>query len=393
MMPRTLTVLLCLAVGLTLAGSSQLATAADSTPHYLITNDDAAGTQVVNTATFYTIGVGGSLTQQAVVQTAGSGIASGFFGSTKVALLHSSKQDCAFLSNAGTGTVASIAISTESLTGIASGSTGDAGTSNGISLATNGKYVFAGYSDSGTIGAFQVGANCRLRFLGDVTAAGLQGGVPDGMAIHGDMMIVTYEDGSMESFNIAAGVPVSNGDEQNSTDFTNSGHIPSQVEITQDGHFAIFGDVATSTVVEVSDISSGVITPTVVYNLGTGISSSNVLLSPDETMLYIVNTQGDKVTAAFFDKTAGTLTKGCSSRALKGYVKYWSYLGAAATATNTGTGSVLYVAEFGAPSTIAVIQVTSSGGTCSLTETAKSPVHDANSPGLLSIAAYPPRTF
>ena len=145
--------------------------------------------------------------------------------------------------------------------------------------------------------------------------------------------------------------------------------------------------------VEVSDISSGKLTPTVVYRLGNKINSSNVLLSPDETLLYISNNQSGTVTAAFFDKTAGKLSKGCVSRSLKGYVTNWSYVASLALQQTTGTGGVVYVAEYGAPSSIAEINVKSSGGKCSLTESAKSPVSDPNSPGLLSIGAFPPRPF
>jgi hypothetical protein len=168
---------------------------------------------------------------------------------------------------------------------------------------------------------------------------------------------------------------------------------PSAVDITSDGHFAIFGDTATSTVIEVSDISSGKLTRTVVYRLGKTQSSSNIMLSPDETLLYISNTQGDKITAAFFDKATGKLSKGCSSGFLKGYVKNWSYLAGLALEKNTGTVGVLYVAEFGAPSSIGMTKVTSAGGKCTLKELPKSPVSDPNSPGLLSIGTFPPRSF
>jgi 6-phosphogluconolactonase (cycloisomerase 2 family) len=213
------------------------------------------------------------------------------------------------------------------------------------------------------------------------------------MAVHGSIMVATYGDGSIESFNISAGVPVPNGDEQNSTGSRGGNTYPSGVDITQDGHYVIFGDTATSTVVEVSDISSGKLTPTVVYHLGNGISSSNILLSPDETLLYISNTQGDKITAAFFDKSTGKLSKGCVSGSLRGYVTDWSYLGSLALDETTGPGGTVYVAEFGQPSSIAEIKVTSAGGKCTLKEASASPVSDPNSPGLLSIGAFPPRPF
>jgi 6-phosphogluconolactonase (cycloisomerase 2 family) len=236
---------------------------------------------------------------------------------------------------------------------------------------------------------------CKLKFVGDISVIGLQGGTIDGMVIRGNMMVASYGDGSIESFNISAGVPVSNGDEQNSTashDGT-SNTYPNGIDITQDGHYAVFGDTSPLTVVEVSDISSGKLTPTVVYHLGNGINSSNILLSPDETLLYISNNQGDRITAAFFDKATGKLSKGCASNSLKGYVKDWSYLGALALENMTGTGGMVYVAEYGSPSSIAEIKVMSTGTSCTLEELPKSPVSDPNSPGLLSIGSFPPRPF
>jgi hypothetical protein len=93
-----------------------------------------------------------------------------------------------------------------------------------------------------------------------VLAVGLNSGVVTGMAMHGSMMVVTYGDGSIESFNIAGGAPVSNGDAQNSSGLAND-HLPNGVDITADGHYAIFGDASTVTTLEVSDISSGKLTP------------------------------------------------------------------------------------------------------------------------------------
>ena len=63
------------------------------------------------------------------------------------------------------------------------------------------------------------------------------------------------------------------------------------------------------------------------------------------------------------------------------------------TEKTTGTGSVLYLAEFGAPSSIAVLDVTSSGGQCTLKEKVASPVFAPNTTALLSIGMYPPRPY
>jgi sugar lactone lactonase YvrE len=370
---------------------SGLAVAA-GTPHYLVTNDDTPA-PLATSVTFYTVGTNGRLTMKAKVLTGRGGIAGGYFGANRVNVLDSGNAECVYAAQAVSGEIVGIAVKTLKLVSHASGSKQDTGSSNGVGMAMNGQYLYASFTDSNTIGTFQVESGCALKFVGDINVSGLQGGVIDGMVLHGNIMVATYGDGSIESFNISAGVPVPNGDEQNSTGSRGGNTYPNGIDITQDGRYAIFGDTATSTVIEVSDISSGKLTPTVVYRLGNGISSSNIRLSPDETLLYISNTQGDRISAAFFDKNTGKLSKGCVSGYLKGFVNDWSYLGALALEQSTGTGGTVYVAEFGAPSWIGMIQVTSSGGKCTLTESSGSPVADKNSPGLLSIGTFPPRPF
>jgi sugar lactone lactonase YvrE len=363
-----------------------------STPHYIVTNDDIPPA-LDSSVTFYTIAADGHLTMKQRVLTGGGGIAGGYFGSKRVNVLDDGKAKCVYASQAISGDIVGVVVRTLKFGGSATGSQKDTGGSNGVGLAINSQYLYASFTDSNTIGTFRVKPGCSLSFVGDITVAGLQGGIIDGMAIHRNMLVVTYDDGSIESFNTSSGMPVSNGDEQNSTASRTGNTFPNGVDITQDGRFAIFGDTATSTVVEVSDISSGKLKPTVVYKLGNKISSSNVMLSPDETLLYISDNQGGTITAAFFDKNTGKVLKGCVSHSLKGFVANWSYLGGLALEQTSGTGGVLYVAEFGAPSSIGVINVTSSGGKCTLQESARSPIVDLNSPGLLSIGTFPPRSF
>jgi 6-phosphogluconolactonase (cycloisomerase 2 family) len=361
-------------------------------PHYVITNDDVPPA-LITSVTFYTVAADGLLTMKAKVLAGKGGIAGGYFAANRVNVLNSGNQECAYVSVAQSGEIDGISIKTLEVGGHAVGSLNDTGASNGIGLAMNAQYLFASFTDSNTIGTFQVRPGCSLKFVGDTTVVGLQGGVIDGMVIHGNIMVVTYGDGSIESFNISAGTPVSNGDEQNSTGSRGGNSYPSGVDITQDGHYAIFGDTSPFTLIEVSDISSGKLTPTAVYRLGRNLNSSNILLSPDESLLYISNNQGGRITAAFFDKSTGKLSKGCVSRSLKGFVSNWSYLASLALEKTTGTGGVLYVAEYGAPSSIGILNVKSAGGKCTLTESSGSPVADPNSPGLLSIGAFPPRPF
>lgn len=370
-----------------------VATAA-SGPHYLITNDDVAPF-FTSGISFFTVGASGSLTLKEQVQTEGSGIAGGYFGMNRLVVLNDRAGSCAYASNATTGNITGVSIDTLQTGGTAFGSSSDTGVSNGIGLAINSQYLYASFSDSGNIATFQLQSGCSLSFVNDVTASGLQGGVVTGMAIHGNLMIATYGDGSIESFNISSGPPVSNGDKQNSTAYNRSqgATYPNAIDISKDGRFAIFGDTSTSDSIEVSDITSGKLAPTVVFNLGTAINSSNIMLSPDESLLYIANTQGDVVTAAFFDKSTGKISRGCTSNRIKGYSVQWSYLASMATASQAGTGDFLYVAEFSGQSSIAMIRVVSSDGKCALTELPNSPVADPESAGLLSITSYPPRSF
>jgi 6-phosphogluconolactonase (cycloisomerase 2 family) len=369
--------------------------AANSTsPHYVVTNDDSftAGAMGVS---FYSVGTNGQLTFQQQVITNGAGIGGGYFAPNRVAVLDSGTAQCVYASEAFTGDIVGISVSTLEIGGSAFGSPTDSGSVNGIGLVLNSQYLYASFTESSTIGTFLIQPGCGLSFVSDVSVLGLQGGTLSGMAINGGILVATYNDGSIESFNISGGTPVSNGDEQNSTAYVSAqgATYPNSVDISQDGHFAIFGDTASNTVVEVSDISSGKLTKTVSYTLSSTRNSSNVMLSPDETLLYISNSQGDSITAAGFNATTGALSGVCTSTPLRNYVTSFSYVASLALENTTGNGGVIYAAEFGTGSAIAMVQVGSSGGKCTLTELSTSPVPDTNSFWLLSIAGFPPRPF
>jgi 6-phosphogluconolactonase (cycloisomerase 2 family) len=310
-------------------------------------------------------------------------------------VLDKGNQQCVYASQGSAGEITGIVVGTLTVGGIVTGSPTDSGTSNGIGLVMNGQYLYASFTGSNTIGTFQVLAGCSLAFVNDVSVGGFTGGLINGMAIHSNMLIATHTDGTIESFDISAGTPISHGDKQYSTATLNSqdATYPNSIDITNDGHYAIFGDTSTSVVVEVSDISSGKLTPTVVHTSKVSISSSNVMLSPDETLLYVINTQGATVSAIFFDKTTGTLSGGCTSGQIRGESVNWSYLGGLGLISQSGNGGGVYVAEFGAPSSIAMVKLDVTGGKCTLQEAGKSPFADPNSQGLLSIGTFPPRSF
>jgi 6-phosphogluconolactonase (cycloisomerase 2 family) len=366
--------------------------ASAATP-YVIANDDAAFPTPTGVS-FYRIASNGRLVFQEQVITGGFGAGGGFFGANRIVALNSGAQQCVYASEALTSDIVGISLSTLTIGGSATGSATDAGTANGIGLAMNDKFLYAGFTDSNTIGTFQVQPGCGLSFIGDVAVGGVQGGIINGMAVHGNMLIATYTDGSIESFDISGGTPQSHGDKMLSTATRTSKEATyaNSIDITSDGRFAIFGDTSTLLSVEVSDLSSGKLAPTVVHKTTDSISSSNVVLSPDETLLYVVNTQGAAVSAFFFNKNTGRLSEGCTSGRIRGQSGKWSYLASAALMSTTGNGGGVYVAEFGSNS-ITAVNLTVSGRKCSLEESARAPAADDNSTGLLSIGIFPPRSF
>jgi 6-phosphogluconolactonase (cycloisomerase 2 family) len=369
-------------------------------PVYVLTNDDGVQHSYVG---FYLAGGtqgAPTLTYQKTINTLRRGIGGGYFAIPRLNMLPDPSAQCLYASNAATGDITAIDLQAQSLAGVFDASENDVGDANGIGVVLNANYLYAGFSTSNTIATFSIQPGCQLTFLSDVPAAGLNGGSPSGMALHGNILVVAYADGSIESFNIANGAPVSNGDAQNSTGFAQA-YFPEGVDITQDGHFAIFGDSSVPTTVEVSDISSGKLTTTVMYTVATptnavgpGLNAAAVRLSPDESLLYVTNNDGGTVSAAFFDKQTGRVTRGCTSPTLRDFYNPWAYVGSIATRDATGTGGVLYVAEFGfTGSYIGFLEVQSDGVTCALSEAAASPVADQFTSGLLSIQVFPPRPF
>jgi hypothetical protein len=222
------------------------------------------------------------------------------------------------------------------------------------------------------------------------------------MAVNGNILVVAYGDGSIQSFNVSNGIPVSNGDLQNSTGYTSSKSrpAPSGVDITQNGQYAIFGDVGPQTQVEVSSLASGKLAKTVVYTLASFVDAGSIRLSPDQHLLYIALSESGRVMAAFFNATTGVVSIGCYSAALSGFNSR-PWLGNVATRDTSGTGNVLYVAEFGRDyvevnhgpgSAIGILTITSTGASCVLREASGSP-QLLTFPGSLSLGVYPPRPF
>src|ERR1700678_1172127 len=177
--------------------SASLLSAADKTSPsnssiYVMTNDDGT---LHSYSSFYAAGGtqgAPTLTYVRSVNTQGTGIGGGFFGTNRVTMPPSSSAQCEYVSDANSGDIAAINIQSQQSVGSFLGSSNDIGTSNGIGLVMNQNYLYAGYTLSNTIATFSVGAGCQLTFLGDISVTPLNGGYIAGMALNGNILVVTY---------------------------------------------------------------------------------------------------------------------------------------------------------------------------------------------------------
>jgi WD40 repeat protein len=352
------------------------ATTAAQVSGTLVTNDD---NPIGNTATFYSINAGGLLTQTAVVSTGGQGFGGGYFASPRISVMRGG-QGCTYVSNNDSRTISSIVEATHTLAGIFEGSSEDVPQQE-IGLALSGRALYAGYGESQTIATFALESGCTLRFLGDVSVHG----PVDGMKVHGSLLVVADGDGHIESFDISDVMPISNGDLQLSTAFTMYGDPASGVDISKDGQWAIFGDASRGDSVEVSDISSGKLGPTVVYRLSSGVNSNSVLLSPDQKFLLIANNDSGTVSAAFFDSGTGAITNGCTSKSI---APFRGLSGIATAPSPSGSGFVYVAGETSGVSAIGILRLMTDGVGCKLPTVTGSPASDPQSPTLRSIATY-----
>jgi hypothetical protein len=365
--------------------------AAKNHTKYVITNNQVT-TNKGNTASFYVPGGTSkvpALKLSKTVRTGGTGGQNFVVPASQLAI---GKSGCVYVSNPGSSDVAAIVGSTQKVVGNFKGSKTDTG-ATAIGLALNSSHLYASFTGSNTIATFKSGSDCKLKFVSDVSTTGLNGGPVNGMDLHGGILVVTYGDGSIESFNISHGAPVSNGDRQLSTGYTSDGGKPDFVQITLDGHYAIFGDHANYIEAEVSDISLGKLTKTVEYGgpgggLGHGSGFELIKFSPDESLLYIDANSSGNVIGAKFDKSTGVLSAGCDSGTLRGYQTSWLFNDGIAVG---GTGAQLYVAEISTQtlSFIGILDASTNGGTCTLIESSKSPARNPRSGWAAYLGTFP----
>jgi len=181
-MKARLRLLCAILAALAIATLCAMGSYAAAGPHYLITNNDHSQS---NSATFYTIINNGSLRQVAVVSTGGTGVDGiGDVATKRVSVLSSSTQNCAFISDAGSADIAGISIATLTATGTFKAASTDSGP-QGVGVVNNGTFLYASFTGSKTIATYQILSGCKLKFIRDIAASGLNGGAVLDMAGHG----------------------------------------------------------------------------------------------------------------------------------------------------------------------------------------------------------------
>jgi hypothetical protein len=348
----------------------------------------------------------------ATIATGGAGGGAGYAEGQQQAVVRSGGSTCLYVGDAGSADVAAINLRTGALVGNFRGSENEAANSEGIGLlpSPDQQFLYADFrpkapAQGDHIAVFRIGSGCQLTFQSDVAAFGLQSGGIEGMAAHGKILVVAFGDGSIQSFRIRGSTLKSNHDQQNATGFQthNNGLGPGSVQITKDGHFAVFGDLVNTlkgpfTEIEVSDISSGKLAPTVDYgganhsngDLGPGISSNSAILSLDETRVYVSNVLSGQVTVLGFDAATGIVSPGCISAPLKGFGSRFTATGQIAAAGLENGKDVAWLAENGRnpTSSVGIVQIAVDGASCTATESPASPATDPNSEELKSLAAF-----
>jgi hypothetical protein len=304
------------------------------------------------------------------------------------------------------------------LTGRYASPNGNSGNLYGIALATGKGTLYAGWTLTNMIEVWYIawnGKECTLSYSAQTPAAGLTGGHVDGMreSPNFSTLVVAYADGSIQSFSTLGGtIAATCAVAINSTGFTdgNAG-TPAGVDITKDSKYAIFGDASAVTELEVVKLPITCVRVTKDFggpgaksatNLGPGVSSNNVWLSPNGLFIYVANNASGQVTTVDYNEGLVTmaLAAGCTfghtnPTLLKLFTLPWWFDAGIETSVTTGTGTRLYVAEYGngialGTSSVALLKVDAVGCT---EEEPLSPFNDPNSGWALSLNAWPPRLF
>jgi 6-phosphogluconolactonase (cycloisomerase 2 family) len=371
-------------IGIVILSSAQMLA---QSGYYAVTNNDPPST--ANSATIFKL-ESKALTITDTLQTGGNGGGGGDFNLIRVIVANTGSNLCLFVADAGSSDVAAFQLPSLKKAGNFTDPKGNSdGFGYSIGLASRGNLLFVGYGVSSNIGVFEIGAGCKLSLLGTydstTSVAGMRA-TPDGKTL---LVGYGYGENLVDSYSISStGV------------LTENGPYPSQagaagVDITSDGKYAVFGDATGGTTqIEVFPINSnGTLGSETSFggdgSLGTGQDSSSVWLSPNGKFLFVVNNLSKQVTSLGFSESpltisyVGLTTLQDSSQIIS--------VGGLTTVSPSGNGGGLYVAEFSSPDgLVGLLQINADGTT---TEAPTSPFNTGTSSSLLSVAAYPPRSY
>jgi hypothetical protein len=254
----------------------------------------------------------------------------------------------------------------------------------------------------------------------------LNGGNISGIAEanNGNYLVVTYNDGSIQSFSTPASGAINPtcATAIDSTGFLNQGSMPAGVDITNDGRYAVFGDISgpypygpteletikvpISCTATTKDFGGTAVASST--HLGSFSNSENVWISPDDQLIYVSNNgpfSPKGLTSVNYSETTDTmsLVSGCTAghtnpTALAPPLSsgtFFSPRGIQTSATS-GNGAYVYVAEYYGPeppSAVALLDVDTVG----CTKEHLSGGHPFSDPdgtgGASNVSAMPPRPF
>jgi hypothetical protein len=261
----------------------------------------------------------------------------------------------------------------------------------GIVLAAQGNYLFAAYNGQNTqeIGVWRIEQGCALSLINTYTPPY----VVFGMAVtpSGNALLISYfTDFEVGSYGIGPGGVLTG---PYTTYLNGNGYAPWGLDITADSKYAIFdtqGDYSASVDIFVINADGSLGND---YEFDSGNATPGfVRLSPDQKYLF-VNDDKETITTLNFTEAPINLTyTGCTTRLRvpKNESGLWSE--GMATELPSGNGGALYVAEFWAYSSVAVLTINPETGCTKEASASPFALPDAIAT-IRSIVAWPPRSF
>jgi len=234
---------------------------------FVVTNDDNPGG---NSATAYTLNAAtGALTLARVLHTGGRGLGGGFLGSIGVAV--ASNAHCLFVADTASNDIAAFAGRAYNLAGRFSNpalnfNVNSAGGS--IALAPNGASLYGAYGGSMNIGAWAVGSNCSLTFVGAyVPSVGADFFSEVRVAPNGKYVVVSAPDfEAAELFAVGKNGELTDRGSVSYAGNSNcavTGCFPTGIDITRDSKVVVFGNSSGASALSVNVGSSGFSNPQV----------------------------------------------------------------------------------------------------------------------------------